>query len=142
MFIYEIFPNFINAILSYADVHPPPADDCCHRQGLGREFVLKFCAAAYKVNKSVLRWCAKSKIRRSQSLRWCANPSRSISLTTSPPALWFLYLAQKTIFTIYTGTYCYNFFLSYFFQQLKKYAKKPPLVREIEDSTQSILRVP
>ncbi len=31
-----------------------------------------------------------------------------LSLTTFPPALWFLYLAQKTRFTIYTGTFCYK----------------------------------
>ena len=54
MFIYEIFPNFIYAILSNADVHPPPTDDFGHQQELVQEFVLKLCAATYKVNKSVL----------------------------------------------------------------------------------------
>ncbi len=54
MFIYEIFPNFLNAILSNADVHPPTADDFCHQQELVQEIILKFCAAAYKVNMSVL----------------------------------------------------------------------------------------
>ncbi len=134
MFFNEIFPNFLNAILSNTDVHRPIADDFCHQQRPLPEVILQFCAAAYKVNKSILLktnssnaslrvgaafevvvlsfgklsllFTAGARNRRFDAV----NPFafHNYSSTTSPPALWFLYLAQKIKFTIYTGTYCYK----------------------------------
>ncbi len=79
------FRLIFKVVINLSFILFPAAEKVCKKAPVG---------ARIPSRSNIPRWCAKSKIRRSQSLRV------PISLTTSPPALWFLYLAQKTRFTL------------------------------------------